>query len=228
MRSQISARPLTTLAAFAGVTAALTLAVLAPRTTFADGDEADRMGEWTAEGTKFDDLVVSGGILRDAHAKSGWMVTITVANGADHPETVLLETDVDRSFVTPMARVADEQAMLYHETKPVTVAAHASVSITRPVPAWVASQLETGDRIEKARARAQKAVDDGADWTTQAAVLSAPYPHFALAFYRGGDKPVGVPSQGEPKGAPGAAPAAVAEPPAAAASRTEPAPVAAR
>jgi hypothetical protein len=190
-------RTLVTVTGFAAVTAAATLAVCAPRTTFADGDDADRMGEYTDDGTKFDDIVVKGEIQKDVHSRSGWSVLVTAKNTADHPETLSLETDLDRSFVTPAARVGAEQAMLYSQTQPITVAANATVTFSRPVPAWVVPQLETGRRSDLARAAAQKKVDDGAEFQTYAQVLYAPYPTFGLQFFRGGAKPMGV-APGQP------------------------------
>jgi hypothetical protein len=228
--SKSTLRTLVTVTGFAAVTAAAALSVCAPRTTFADGDDADRMGEYTDDGTKFGDIVVKGEIQKDAHSKTGWMVLITAKNTADHPETMSLEMDMDRRFTVPEARVPSEQAMLYSQTQPITVAANSTLTISRPVPAWVVPQLETGRRMEAARADAQRKVDNGADFTTLAAVLYDPFPSFEVAFFKGGAKPVGVPPADQvpmmptaPAADPAPAPVAAAPAPAPA-----PAPLAAR
>jgi hypothetical protein len=216
-----SLRNLVTITGFAAVTAAATLAVCAPRTTFADGDDADRMGEYTDDGTKFDDIVVKGEIQKDAHSKTGWLILITAKNTADHPETMSLEMDLDRRFTTPEARVAAEQAMLYSQTQSITVPANGTITLSRPVSAWAVPQLETGRRMQAARADAQRKVDNGADVDRLAPVIYAPFPSFEVAFFKGGAKPVGVQQDpGMMMGAPG--PADVAPPPPA-----DPAPVAA-
>lgn len=175
---------LVTVLGFASVAGTATLAMGLPRTTLAD--PADNLyGQQVAEGTKFGTVVVNGELVKDAHAKTGWLMVITAENKGDAPQSYELETDLTRQFVNPMGRVGDLATELLKADENITVAAHAKQVITREVPAWIAAQLESTAKVDRARRKARAEVDargwDAAPPLTRT-VAMAPFNVFAVAF----------------------------------------------
>jgi hypothetical protein len=139
--------PAATVAAFAVATAAATLAVAWPATTHADG--AAPLATYTVDGWKIGDVVAKGRIERDGSAKSGWTVIVTARNDADHAENVLLETDVTRVSMSPMARVAPRPQTVWSTREQISVPAHGSVTRRYELPAPLAGSIATAQAKQK-------------------------------------------------------------------------------
>jgi hypothetical protein len=159
------------------VSAALSLAFLAPRTTFADGADDD-LG--TADGTRLDHVLVQTRVQRDATSSTGWALVIDAENDGDAPEKCEFKTVLERSFVTPMARVASEVSTLLTRVESLTVPAHKKLHVMREIPAWLVPQLVTAERLQKARdAESKRAEKDPGAYSS--AIMRAPYPNFRVA-----------------------------------------------
>jgi hypothetical protein len=147
----MSRSPAITIAAFATATMAATLAVAWPTTTHADG--AAPLATYTVDGWKIGDVVAKGEIKRDGSAKSGWAITVTARNGADHAEDVPLETDVTRVAVSPMSRVMPRPLTVWSTREQVTVPAHGSITRRYELPAEVAAAVAAAQSAKKAPAK---------------------------------------------------------------------------
>ena len=158
--------PAATIAAFAVATAAVTLAVAWPTTTHADG--AAPLATYTVDGWKIGDVVAKGEIKRDGSAKSGWAITVTARNGADHAEDVPLETDVTRVAVSPMSRVMPRPLTVWSTREQVSVPAHGSVIRRYELPAELAASIAAAQAAKKAPAKGP--------------AMMAPVVAFAVAF----------------------------------------------
>ena len=132
-------RTLATVTGFAAITAAAALGVAWPHTTYADG--AAVVVQYTPEGTRIADVLVKGNLVRDANAKSGWVVVVTAENKSAQAETVLVETDITRTVSQPMARVMPVPQTAWSTTEQVTLAAHQKITKRYEVPAALASQI---------------------------------------------------------------------------------------
>jgi hypothetical protein len=180
-------RTLTTILGFATLTMGATLAAVAPRTTFADGnDNADRMGEYTADGMKFGDVVVSGQLVKDPHSRTGWSEVITAENKGEDQASCELETDLTRQMIQPMSRVGGGEATaVVKGTETITLAAHQKTTIRHDVPAFLAQQLDNADRIQRAKAKAQADAEKTGNYDQNVqAVMYAPYPSFGVSFLK--------------------------------------------
>jgi len=181
--------PVATVAAFAVAAAAATLAVAWPTPTHADG--AAPLARYGVDGWKIGDVVARGEIKRDGTARTGWVITVTARNDADHTEVVPLETDVTRTTMSPMARVMPRPETVWSTREEVSVPAHGSITRRYELPAAVAAAV--------AAAKAPKKVPAKAAWMT-------PVVNFAVAFDQAGAQPqpaaLGLANQ-----APAAAPA---------------------
>lgn len=143
--------PAATIAAFAVATAAATLAVAWPTPTHADG--AAPLATYTVDGWKIGDVVAKGEIKRDAGAKSGWVITVTARNDADHSENVPLETDVTRTTMTPMARVMPRPETVWSTREQVSVPPHGTILRRYELPAEVAAAIAAAKAPKKAPAK---------------------------------------------------------------------------
>ena len=94
-----------------------------------------------------------GEIKRDASAKSGWVITVTARNDADHSETVPLETDVTRMTMTPMARVMPRPETVWSTREQVSVPAHGVTTRRYELPVEVATAIAVAKTPKKAPAK---------------------------------------------------------------------------
>jgi hypothetical protein len=132
-------RAVRTAVAFATVTAIATLALAWPATTNADGNVP--LVQYTANGTKLNDILVKGLVQRDSNAKTGWVVVVTATNNANHPETIPLETDVSETTSSPMARVPATPRNVWSTTETVTLSAGQTMTKRYELPADVAAKV---------------------------------------------------------------------------------------
>jgi hypothetical protein len=133
-----------TAAAFATATAAVTLALAWPTTTNADGNVP--LVQYTANGTKLNDVVVKGQVERDPKAKAGWVVVVTATNNANHSETIPLETDLSQTISSPMARVPATPQNVWSTTETVTLSAGQTMTKRYELPAEVAAKVAAASR----------------------------------------------------------------------------------
>jgi hypothetical protein len=157
MLSCSSLRTLTTVLGVAGLTAATALTVLWPHATLAD-DGADPMAELEGDGTKVDDhVVVDGEVKRDAKSKTGWVVELRAQNKGDQPETVALETDLERTVSNPMSRAEPPPTTVWRQKETITIGAGEAVTRRYVVPAALGAQLSASARSQaNAAARSAK------------------------------------------------------------------------
>ncbi len=170
-------RSFVTVVGFATVTATATLALVLPRTTWAD-DFDDAMG--TVAATRFEQVLVKTHVQRDATSSTGWSLVIDAQNEGDVAQSCAFKTALERTFSTPMARVQSEVTTLLTRVETMSVPAHGKVHLVRPVPKWIADQLVTAERIQKARdAETKRAEKDPTAYDS--AIMRAPYPDFRVA-----------------------------------------------
>jgi hypothetical protein len=146
-------RSTATVLAIAAATFAASLAVAWPKTTLADGDDAD--GEWTADGMKFGDVLVKTELVRDTKSKTGWVMVVTAKNDSDAPAKCKLEEDVTRSFSSPGARVSAPAVAIWKVRDTLALDAHASVTKKLDVPANIAAQMTVAERDQANRTKLQ-------------------------------------------------------------------------
>ena len=175
-----------TVLGFATVTMGATLVALSPRTTFAEGDDADRMGEYTADGTKFGNVVVNGQLTKDPHSRTGWSMIITADNQSDDQAKCALETDLTRQMIVPMSRSSPEGTTVMKGKEDITLAAHQKITVRHDVPAWIVEQLNNSDRITRAKAKAQAELEKSGNGDNQAAMMlmQTPFPSFSVGFLK--------------------------------------------
>lgn len=170
-------RSIATVVGFATVTATATLALVLPRTTLAD-DVDDAMG--TVAATRFEHVLVKTRVQRDATSSSGWSLLIDAQNEGDVAQSCEFKTALERTFSTPMARTQSEVTTLLTRVETLSVPAHGKVHLVRPVPKWIADQLVTAERMQKARdAETKRAENDPTAYYS--AIMRAPYPDFRVA-----------------------------------------------
>jgi hypothetical protein len=179
MRHAVSyIRKMSIVLGFAAVTAAFGLTLGAPRTTHAD--DFDELAYARVGGALIDGVRVSATIARDAKSKTGWSLVVDAENDDDAPKTCVLQTAIERTWTTPMARVASEVATLMTRQEKLEVPAHGKATLRRDVPAWVVEQLATAEKLQKARSAAMKrATKDANAWSSP--ILLAAYPDFRVA-----------------------------------------------
>lgn len=148
-------RTLATVLGFAALSAASTLAFLAPTTTFADPPVAAVV--YTAEGAKIGQVVLRGRVSRDPSAKTGWVVLVSAENQGDKPAVVPVETDLDRTVSSPMARVAPMPQVVWKWKETMTLAAHQKMTRRYEVNAEIAATLTADAKTSKADANANAA-----------------------------------------------------------------------
>jgi hypothetical protein len=179
-------RQVTVVLALASVTAAFGLAFATPRTTHAD--DFDELGVARIGGNVLDGVRLSATIARDAKSKTGWSLVVDAENDGDAVKTCALQTAIERSWVTPMARVASEVATLVTRAEKLEVPAHGKAQLRRDVPAWVVEQLATAEKIQRARAAETKRGEkDPTAYYSK--VMIAPYPEFRVAVLEPDAKP---------------------------------------
>lgn len=147
-------RTLLTVIGSAALTVALGLGVGLPRTTHAD-DESDRMGEYTGDGWKFGDVVVSSELTKDAKSKTGYVLVITAKNDGEEAASQKVEFDVTRSMSSPMARVSAPGVAVWKHVETFKLAAHQTAERRVDIPSAVAQQMIAADREREKRAKSQ-------------------------------------------------------------------------
>jgi len=186
-------RDTATVLAFAAITATSTLAVVMPRTTHAD--DFDELGVFRMHGADIDGVRIEAGIARDPKSSTGWSLVVDATNDGDDPRTCQLQTALERSWITPMARVGSEVTTLLTRAEKIEVAAHGKAHLRREVPAWIVQQLVTAEKMAKARnAEMKRASTDPMAWNS--AIMRAPYPDFRVAVLRPDEKPLRVRMEG--------------------------------
>jgi hypothetical protein len=151
-RFSSSFRSVVTVFGFAAVTAAAGLAVAWPHTTYADGEQP--VAQYTAEGTKFGDVVVKSDLVRDSKSKTGWVVVIVASNKSNSVASVSLEADLTQMVANPMGRVAPMAQTVWNTNESLTLAANQTVVKRFDVPAAIATRITTA-RAADAAAQAQ-------------------------------------------------------------------------
>jgi hypothetical protein len=152
-------RALVTVFGAAAVTAVLATTALWPRATFADGDTA--LAGVTVDGTKFDDVVVTGELVVDPKSKTGWIVQIEAENHGTEESTADVETDITRQIMNVGARVGPMPTAVWKKKEKVTVAAGGKVMRRYDVPGPLAAKIAAatkaaehiGELYEKAAAQ---------------------------------------------------------------------------
>jgi hypothetical protein len=147
MRPRSKMRTCSTVLGAAVLTAGASLAALWPRATLADGDK-DPMQELEGDGTKLDNVVVTGNVVRDPKAKTGWVVELKAENTGDQAETVALETDLQRSVSNAADRAEPVPTSVWKRTETITLLAGESVSRRYTLPPGLGSQLAASARAE--------------------------------------------------------------------------------
>lgn len=167
----------------AALTIALGLGVAMPRTTHAD-DEDDRMGEYTGEGFRFGDVIVSSELQNDPKSKTGYVLVITAKNDTDNDAIQKVEFDVTRSMSSPMSRVSAPGVAVWKHVEQLKVAAHGTTTKTVAIPSAVAQQMISADRErlarEKAQAEAMAKAEKTGNYDKMPKNLYAPMAFFAV------------------------------------------------
>jgi hypothetical protein len=169
-------RSVATVVAIAAMTSAAALTLFWPKATLAEDD--DTTAQLTQDGTKVNHVVVSGEVVRDKKAKSGWVLEITAENRGDQEETAELETDLTRQVSNPMSRSSPMPTAVWKKKETITVAAGEKVVRRYDVPSQIAVQIAAAKNAEAAH---EKAVE-------RANAKGLPYPmpraetYFGVAF----------------------------------------------
>jgi hypothetical protein len=150
-----------TLATFLGCAAlgaAVTLTLLAPGDTYADGPTP--AVQLTAEGTRIGNVVLEGKLVPDAKAKNGWGVLVRAENKGNEPTRVAIATEVTRTVSAPMARVMPMPQAVWSEKETLALAAHQKVERRYEVSEAAAAKLTADARAAEAlRKAAQQTAD---------------------------------------------------------------------
>jgi hypothetical protein len=146
-------RTIATVLGFASLSAFGTLAVVSPSTTF-----ADPVVQITAEGTKIDNVLLTGKVERDARAKTGWVMVVTAENKSDKPETCTVTADLQRTVSSPMSRVGPRPQMVWQEKQTLDLAAHEKLTKRIEIAAAVAKQLTDSAAAEANKPTGQAAM----------------------------------------------------------------------
>jgi hypothetical protein len=168
-------RALLPLATATAAAALLSLVVLVPRTSIAF-DASANLG--TMDGTRCDDVAVTTHIER---RDGRWVVAIQGDNSGPLPQTCVFQAAMERWWNSADIRTPSEVTTLYTQPESITVPPHAQATVVRDVPAWLGQQLDTADRIQKAREAADAARCEQQDAPGAIAVLSVPWPDFQVA-----------------------------------------------
>ncbi len=140
----------------AAVTASLAVTALWPRATFADGDPTT--DGVTLDGTKVDDVIVIGELVKEPKSKTGWVVEIEAENRGTAEATADVETDITRQVMNIGARVGPLPTAVWKKKEKLTVGAGAKVVRRYEVPAPLAQKIAASakaiENIEQLYARA--------------------------------------------------------------------------
>jgi hypothetical protein len=150
------ARSIITTLATAALTAGVALAVLWPRDTLADGDGDNVLGALQVGDDQIGHVTMEGELVKDAKAKSGWAVEVTLENVGTEAQTAQVETDVTRAVSNPMARAMPTPRTVWSEKESVTLAAGEKVTRHYPLPVAIGRQLTANAQLD---ARVQAAME---------------------------------------------------------------------
>jgi hypothetical protein len=145
-----AARAATTILGFAAVTVATTLALCAPRTTHADGDQAQ-----VAVVTK-GEIQTYGFIEARDTSKTGYVISVHLDNPGDAAVTGDVDVTIMMSESSPNARVAPAGTAVWRKREKVTLAAHESKVEEIECPASIAKQMKA---VAKVMEKRQELVD---------------------------------------------------------------------
>ena len=149
-------RSLATVLGFAAMTTAAVVTVFWPKATLADGDDAK--GDMALDGTKVNHVVVTADLVKDAKAKTGWVMEVKAENRGNEAETAELEADLTRQVSNPMSRAAPMPTAVFKKKESITVAAGETVTRRYDVPAQFAAQITA---VKKAEAAREKLAEQG-------------------------------------------------------------------
>lgn len=127
---------LLTVLGIAAFTVAAGLGVALPKTTFADGD-----AQYTEQGTRVNQVLLNGQIVRDQKSKTGWSLVVTAENKADEVTGCEIAVDLTRTSSSPMGRSRPMPAVVWETKDVVSVAAHGKTVKRYEIPATYAAQL---------------------------------------------------------------------------------------
>ncbi len=167
-------KPLRSIATILGIAALTTLATVTvfwPKTTMADGD--DEKGDLVLAGTKVQNVVVEGDLVKDPKSKTGWVIEFKAQNTGNKDETAELEADLTRQVSNPMSRAAPMPTAIFKRKETITVAAGQTVTKRYDVPAGFSAQITNSKNAEAAL---QKAYEKGKFVQPKAVT------YFAVAF----------------------------------------------
>jgi hypothetical protein len=124
-------------------------------------DDEDPSDGLTLDGTRVNHVVLTGEVVRDAKAKSGWALEITAANESDQEETAEVETELQRLTTNPMSRASPAPTLAFKKKETLTVPAGGKITRSYDVPAAIAAQITVAKKAEAAR---EKAAAQGKDF----------------------------------------------------------------
>ena len=167
-----SPRSLATVFGAAAVTSALAVTAFWPRSTFADGDDA--RADVTVDGTKVDEVVVLGELVKDPKSKTGWVVAIEAENHGTEESTAEVETDITRQVMNVYARVGPMPTAVWKKKEKLTVPAGGKVTRRYDVPATIAPKI----------AASMKTMENMGELYAKAATAKTPprYTSYAVQF----------------------------------------------
>jgi hypothetical protein len=178
-------RPIGTAAFFAVGTAAIALALLAPRATHADEEEIpdwERQGDYEQNGTRFGEVVVKGELVPAANAPGGWTLVRTLENTSDEPQNCTVEERILRMETTPYARSGSMAEAVVLRNQPIALKPHEKRTIGITLPPKIGEQITAGLKkkawIDSAyqRAVANEKYDDK--------IMAASYNHFSVEYLK--------------------------------------------
>jgi hypothetical protein len=169
-------RPLLTVLGFAGATALASLTAFWPGTTHADPPEV------YYGGGEISNVSFQGEVVKDAKAKTGWAIQVTLENTGDQDETCPLETDLTRQVVNPASRAGEMGTAVWRHKDKVLVPAHEKIVKTYEVPAWTAAQLTANEKAQALREKQQEAESNKPQ--PNYAMMMRPYTMYGVAFQK--------------------------------------------
>jgi hypothetical protein len=150
------ARSIVTTLATAALTAGVALAALWPHATLADGDDQAQLGSLAVGDDQIGQITMEGTLVKDAKAKSGWAVEVTIENVGTASETAEVETDLTRAMSNPMARAMPTPRTVWTQKESVTLAAGEKATRHYALPVAIGRQLTANAQLD---ARVQAAME---------------------------------------------------------------------
>lgn len=129
-------RSIVTVLGFAAFTAAAGLGIALPKTTFADGD-----AQYTEQGTRVQNVLLDGQVVRDKKSSTGWSLVVTAENKSGEATGCEIAVDLTRTSSSPMGRSRPMPSVVWETKDVVSVAAHGKTVKRYEIPAAYAAQL---------------------------------------------------------------------------------------